>query len=72
VAFFVCGRASAIRVRAKINSQIVGVQAPAQQGAKTKAYPASAVFSRAPLSGMDGRLQCNVIFVRALSPLPMN
>jgi hypothetical protein len=34
------------RVRAKINSQIVSVQAPAQQGAKTKEYQAYSVFSQ--------------------------
>jgi len=36
----------ALRVRAKINSQIVSVQAPAQQGAKTKEYQAYSVFSQ--------------------------
>jgi len=44
-----------LRVRAKIDSQIVSVQAPAQQGAKTKEYQAYSFVFATPLSGMDGR-----------------
>jgi hypothetical protein len=36
----------ALGVRAKINSQIFSVQAPAQQGAKIKEYLAYSVFSQ--------------------------
>jgi hypothetical protein len=45
----VCGAETSLRVRAKINSQIFSVQAPAQQGAKMQEYLAYSEFLQSRL-----------------------